>query len=202
MKRLTIYIITLLSVNIVFYNAAFAQSKAKKIAKVPRNKIEQLIHKEYGPKVRVNENDKYYLQGDFNDDGKLDVAIMVYPDEARYELTKYKVKFINTNPNSPSAGLLLDPVEEMGKSCAGIAIVHGGIGGWDKEIIDKYIIYSCYVSFKLIPKGTKLRRGDGSEGRTPKPKGDSFFIYYETSGTGTLYWNGKTYLSFYQDQGD
>ncbi|MBI4854745.1 MAG: hypothetical protein HY819_23355 [Acidobacteria bacterium] len=202
MKNISIYIITILLINIGFNSEIFAQSKVKRNHKIPREKIEQMIHKEYGPKVEIDTNEVYSIQGDFNADGKLDVAVIVHPDEARYELTNYKIKYIDTNPNSSSVGLLLDPVEGMGKSCVGIAIVHGGIGGWDKEILDKYIVYSCYMSFKLIPKGTKLRRGNASEGRTPKPKGDSIFLQHETRGTGILYWNGKTYLSFYQDKGD
>ncbi|KAF0187982.1 MAG: hypothetical protein FD167_6235, partial [bacterium] len=137
-----------------------------------------------------------------NADGKLDIAVMVHPDEAKDQITSYNVKFRDTNPSSPRVGLPLDPAEEMGKSCVGIAIAHGGVGGWDKEVAEKYILYSCYTSFRLVPKGTKIRRGAGSEGHTPRPKGDSIFLEHETHGNGIVYWNGKTYLSFSQDQGD
>jgi hypothetical protein len=146
-----------------------------------------------------------YLLGDFNGDGHSDIAIMVIVEEGRDELQRHKVRYIDVDPYSRSNGSQLDPASSdgMGRNCLGVAVIHGTSEGWNTSSpAAKFIVYECFSAFRLIPKGQRIRRGSGSRGPTPKPKGDAILLDLETGGTALVYWNGRTYRGFGVRGGD
>jgi hypothetical protein len=206
-KRISIYLVILMLLNISVNSVIFAQTKAKKSNTISRDKIEQMIHKEFGSKIEVVKEKEYYLLeyyllGDFNGDGKSDIAVLVKPHKAKDQLTNHNVKYLSVNSFSSKNGSQMDPIKEMEEDHLVVAIAHGGVGGWTTVVTEKYMFYGSFLTFQLVPKGTKIRRGRASEGRTPVPKGDSIFLELETAGTRIVYWNGKTYRGFGQQQGD
>jgi hypothetical protein len=89
------------------------------------------------------------------------------------------------------------------QNCLGIAIIHGTAMGWvAAEPAGKFMVYNCFSSFRLIRKGQRIRRGGGSTGPTPIPKGDSIFLDLESGATALVYWNRKTYRGFGLRMGD
>lgn len=174
--------------------------------KVSVAQIEDFIRREFGDQVKVEtalNDDPSYLFGDFNGDKYPDIVVLVNVEQGREELKKHRVKYINTDPYSRTNGSELDPVSKLGANCLGMAIIHGTEGGWNvSSPAAKYLIYDCFSSFKLFRKGQVIRRGSGSEGLTPKPKGDSIFLDLETGGTALVYWNGQTYRGFGLRGGD
>jgi len=86
-------------------------------------------------------------------------------------------------------------------NCLGIAVSHGlSVGMGVPE--QKFIMYQCFSSVKLVAKGQKIKRGSGSRGRTPVLKGDALALDLETGGTALIYWDGKTYKGFGLARGD
>ncbi|MBI4854744.1 MAG: hypothetical protein HY819_23350 [Acidobacteria bacterium] len=128
---------------------------------------------------------------------------MVIPNKAKGQIADYKVKYVDINGYDLSTnGKQIDPVIDIEGSCLGVAIAHGGVGGWKNRTTEKYMFYRCFSSFKFVSKRKKVRRGTGSYGSTPKPKGDYIFLELETGGTQIVYWDGKTYKGFRQRDGD
>ena len=115
---------------------------------------------------------------------------------------KKGVLYFDIDPFSPNNGKQVDPVSAMGQNCLGVAILHGTENGWDTNNLGKYMFYDCFSSFRIIERGKKIRRGSGSRGTTPLPKGDSIQLDLESGATAIVYWNGKTYKGFAQRQGD
>ncbi|MBC8031576.1 MAG: hypothetical protein H7Z16_15945 [Pyrinomonadaceae bacterium] len=189
-------IILLVAVLIV---PTYAQKRGA-AASVPLEQIEAAVRKGFGSKVRVDahlSNKPFYLLGDFNGDGFSDIAVLVNLEEARADLKSYGVRYIDIDPYSRQNGLQIDPLSHASSYCLGIAIIHGTSAGWAAaNPARKTMVYECFSSFRLIRKGQRIRRGGGSQGRTPVPKGDSILLDLETGGTALIYWNGKTYRGF------
>lgn len=167
----------------------------------PLDKISSTIRDQFGRKLMVwNEGSPYILRGDFNGDGFGDMAVTVVVEQGREELEDYKVKYINITPYEATNGMEREPVSNMGQYCMGIALIHGTAAGWHTPSA-KYIFYECFSGFRMIRKGQKIRRGAGSRGPTPIPRGDSIQLDLETGGTQLIYWDGKTYRGFGQRGG-
>ena len=166
------------------------------------DKISSTIRDQFGPKMKVdNLTAHYYLRGDFNGDGFDDIAVQVSAEEGREDLKSHNVKYIDISPYNGSNGQEKDPVSDMGNYCLGVAVIHGTGAGWDAPSA-KYIFYECFTPFRLIRKGQKIRRGGGSRGPTPAPKGDSIQLDLENGAVLLVYWDGKTYRGFGQRGGD
>ena len=160
----------------------------------------------FGPKVQVLPAmlAHFYLLGDFNGDGKTDLAVIVKPEQAKTDLMQYQVRFINIDPYSATNGHTIDPVAQMNthnNACLGVALIHGSAEGWYTPM-EKYMFYACFSDFRLLRKGQKIRRGRGSVGPTPVTTGDALQLEMETGGTVLIYWDGKTYRGFGQRGGD
>jgi hypothetical protein len=172
----------------------------------PLEQIESAVRSGFGTKVKVESHlggEPFCLPGDFNGDGFSDIAVLVNIEEARSELKSYGVRYINIDPYSRQNGLQIDPLSHDSHNCLGIAIIHGTAAGWKAvDSAGKFMVYECFSSFHLIRKGQRIRRGGGSGGRTPVPKGDSILLDLETGGTALVYWNGKTYRGFEIRSGD
>jgi hypothetical protein len=177
-----------------------AQKRRGTPPNVPLGQIETVVHDGFGSKVKVESHlgsEPFYLLGDFNGDGFSDIAVLVNIEEARAELKNHEVRYINIDPYSRQNGLQIDPLSHDSHNCLGIAIVHGTREGWKAaNPAGRFMVYECFSSFRLIRKGQRIRRGSGSRGRTPVPKGDSILLDLETGGTALVYWNGKTYRGF------
>ena len=178
----------------------YAQMHRGTASNVPPEQIETVVRAGFGSKVKVESHlgsEPFYLPGDFNGDGFSDIAVLVNIEEARAELKSYGVKYINIDPYSRQNGSQIDPLSHDSHNCLGIAIVHGTREGWKAaNPAGKFMVYECFSSFRLVRKGERIRRGGGSRGRTPVPKGDSMLLDLETGGTALVYWNGKTYRGF------
>jgi hypothetical protein len=98
--------------------------------------IPTVIHHAFGPKVQVLPAilAHFYLLGDFNGDGKTDLAVIVKPEQAKTDLRQYHVRFISIDPYSITNGHTIDPVAHMNthnNACLGVALIHGSAKGWD-----------------------------------------------------------------------
>jgi len=170
--------------------------------------ITTVIHHAFGPKVQVLPAllTHFYLLGDFNDDGKTDLAVIVKPEQAKTDLRQYQVRFMSIDSSSATNGQTIDPVAHMNvhhNACLGVALIHGRAERWDTpEPMEKYMFYACFSDFHLLRKGQKIRRGRGSVGPTPVSTGDALQLDMETGGTVLIYWDGKTYRGFGQQGGN
>lgn len=168
--------------------------------------VRSVIRTGFGPKVEVESalsSDPFYLLGDFNGDGFQDIAVLVNIEQARPDLKKHNVKFVDASPWSSTNGRQIDPESQDSHNCLGVAIIHGTVSGWKgADITDKFMFYDCFSAFRLVRKGQRIRRGSGSQGATPRPKGDSIFLDLESGATALVYWNGKTYRGFGIRMGD
>ena len=171
---------------------------------VSLDEIQTAIRNGFGSRVKIESADgRSYLLGDFNGDGFSDIAVLVNIEEAKSDLKHHGVKYVDADPWSRRNGSQIDPLTDNIQNCLGIAIIHGTAAGWAApEPADKFIIYNCFSSFRLIRKGQRLRRGGGSTGATPRPKGDSIFLDLESGATAVVYWNGRTYRGFGLRMGD
>ncbi|HET6979490.1 MAG TPA: hypothetical protein VFI24_24365 [Pyrinomonadaceae bacterium] len=166
---------------LLLFNSVFAQ----------KPQISDLVHRELGSKVSVDD----YLGGDFNGDGFADLAINVSVDDARDELQQHGIRYVDVDPRGKTNGRQ-GPFPEW-HHCAAVVFLHGSSKKWDpNSITQKFLIYECFTPFSFIPHGQRIRRGNGSVGPTPKPKGDSVLLHLESGGTLLVYWNGRTYRGF------
>jgi hypothetical protein len=110
----------------------------------------------------------YYLQGDFDGDGKLDLAVLVRGSE------------------SGKAGIL---VVFQGRSESVLlgAGVELGSGGDDFSWMDVWSVY---------PKGP-LERGAGESG-PPKLRGDALAVEKSEAASAIVYWDGKAFRWYQQ----
>jgi hypothetical protein len=198
--KIMVTVILLLALQTLPSYARQRRGGSGSLSKVPLAQIESVVRNGFGFKVKVESQlgaEPFYLLGDFNGDGFSDIAVLVNIEEARADLKNYGVRYINTDPYSRQNGLQIDPLSHDLQNCLGLAIIHGSSAGWDAPNPQgKYMTYECFSSFRLVRKGERIRRGSGSSGPTPVPKGDSIFLSLETGGTALLYWNGKTYRGF------
>lgn len=168
-------------------------------------RVESAVRTGFGPGVKVVAAQPTYLHGDFNGDGFSDLAVLVNVEEAgaKAGLKSHGVRFLNVDPYSRQNGAPIDPLSHDSHNCLGIAVIHGTAEGWAAAApAGKFMVYECFSSFSLHRKGRRIRRGAGSEGPTPVPKGDSIILDLETGGTALVYWNGKTYRGFGLRGGD
>jgi hypothetical protein len=198
-----------ISLFIVLLPSSVTAQRQTNTAKAPRHvSLEQLqtaIHNGFGGNVKVGSDlvNPFYVLGDFNGDGFSDIAVVVNIEEARGELKSHAVKYVDADPWSRNNGSMIDPLMADGRNCLGIAIIHGTALGWQAAApADKFMLYNCFSSLRLIRKGQRIRRGSGSRGLTPIPKGDSIFLDLESGATALVYWNGKTYRGFGLRGGD
>lgn len=145
----------------------------------------------------------WYRLGDFNGDGLQDLAVLVRVESGREELRAHRVKYLDINPFSKRNGSELDPMKDMGQNCLGLAIFHGASRSWVGELLGTpVLVYECFSGCRVVRKGTRVRRGPASRGRTPVLKGDALQLDLETGGQTLVYWDGRTYRGFGQREGD
>ena len=200
----------LLSISLctaLLLSAARAQkqtSRGKERHDVSLDQIQTTIRNGFGSKVKIESVDgRSYLLGDFNGDGFSDIAVLVNIEEAKGDLKDHGVRYVDADPWSSRNGSQIDPLTDDIQNCLGIAIIHGTAVGWGAaEPAGKFMVYNCFSSFRLIRKGQRIRRGGGSTGPTPIPKGDSIFLDLESGATAIVYWHGKTYRGFGLRMGD
>jgi hypothetical protein len=110
----------------------------------------------------------FYLRGDFNGDGKIDVAVLV----KQRSTGKLGIAVVHG---------ATDKVTILG---AGVAI---GNGGDDFEWIDSWRVYSK----DRVPR----KAGEVS---LPHLHGDAFLVEKSEAASALIYWNGKRYVWFQQ----
>lgn len=171
---------------------------------VPTEDIEAAVRNAFGVKVRVLTRDRpFFLTGDFNGDGKPDIAVLVNIENAREELAAHSVKFIDIDPHSRRNGSQIDPLTTSRHNCVGVAIVHGTAAGWTiTQPGNRYMFYECFSPFRLIRRNQRIPRGNGARGTAPVLKGDAIQLELESGGRAIVYWNGHTYRGFSQRIGD
>jgi len=176
---------------LLLFTSTFAQKP-----KLSITQVRDLVHRELGSKVIVDDlSGREYSQGDFNGDGFADLAVNVIVDDAKDELQRHGVRYVDANAWGKTNGR--QGVTPEWRHCAAAVFLHGSAKKWDpSSITQKFVIYECFSGFRFIPHGQRIRRGNGSVGPTPKPKGDSILLDLESGATALIYWNGRTYRGF------
>jgi hypothetical protein len=123
------------------------------------------LAKDYDVSFRVN---PFYLRGDFNGDGKIDVAVLV----KQRSTGKLGIAIIHS---------AMDKVTILG---AGISI---GNGGDDFEWMDSWQVYP---KDRVIP--------GGGEAIVPRLHGEALLVGKSEAASALIYWNGKRYVWFQQ----
>jgi hypothetical protein len=119
------------------------------------------LAKNYDPSFRMN---PFYLRGDFNGDGKIDVAVLV----KQRSTGKLGIAIVHG---------ATDKVTILG---AGVGI---GNGGDDFEWMDSWQVYS---------KGHAAREAD--ETNVPHLRADALLVGKSEAASALIYWNGKRYV--------
>ena len=119
------------------------------------------VGKKYDLSVHVNPS---YLEGDFNGDGKTDVAVLV----KERSTGKFGVAIVSGTT---------EKVTILG---AGIGI---GNGGDDFEWMDSWQVYSKTRAAHAV-----------SETGVPRFRGDALLVEKSESASALIYWNGKRYV--------
>jgi hypothetical protein len=119
------------------------------------------LAKEYELSFRVN---PFYLRGDFNGDGKADLAVLV----KQHSTEKLGIAIING---------AIDKVTVVG---AGNAI---GNGGDDFEWMDFWQVYS-----------NDRAAQEAGEKSVPHLRGDALLVSRSEAASALIYWNGKRYV--------
>ena len=117
--------------------------------------------KEYDPSFRINPS---YLEGDFNGDGKMDVAVLVK------ERSTGKLGIAIVHGTTGKVTIL----------GAGIGI---GNGGDDFEWMDSWHVYS---------KTRAAHASDKTS--VPRLRGDALLVEKSEAASALIYWNGKRYV--------
>ena len=117
--------------------------------------------KKYQLSFRLNPS---YLEGDFNGDGKVDVAVLVT------ERSTGKVGIVVVHGTTGKVTIL----------GAGIAI---GNGGDDFEWMDSWKVYSKTRTAHL-----------SGETSVPRLRGDALLVEKNEAASALIYWNGKKYV--------
>ena len=123
------------------------------------------LAKDYEVSFHLN---PFYLRGDFNGDGEVDVAVLV---------------------KQRSTGKLGIAIIHGGTSKVAIlgAGAHVGNGGDDFDWMDNWQVY---------PKG-RLARGT-DETSVPRLHGEALLVGKSEAASGLIYWDGKRYVWFQQ----
>ena len=119
------------------------------------------IGKEYDLSFRI---DPSYLEGDFNGDGKMDVAVLV----KERSTGKFGIAIVDSTTGK---------VTILG---AGIGI---GNGGDDFEWMDSWQVYSKTPDAHAA-----------GEASVPRLRGDALLVEKSEAASALIYWNGKRYL--------
>src|SRR6266496_696214 len=160
-----------LPATVVFFLAASASAQtpngATQLYNVPET-IERAISKgplakDYEVSFHVN---PFYLRGDFNGDGEVDVAVLV----KQYSTGKVGIAIIHGRTNK---------VAILG------AGTHVGNGGNDFEWMDYWQVY---------PKG-RVARGT-REPSVPRLHGEALLVGKSEAASGLIHWDGKRYVWF------
>ena len=130
---------------------------------VERAIIHGPLAKKYEVSFRLN---PFYLRGDFNGDGKIDVAVLV----KQRSTGKSGIAIVHGGTSK---------VTILG---AGTAV---GNGGDDFEWMDTWQIYS---------KTSVASGGDGKN--APHLRGDALLVGKSEAASALIYWNGKRYVWF------
>jgi len=166
--------------------------------------VRQVIQDNFGSGFE-NINDQYRV-GDFNGDGKADIALVLSGDEARTQLSQRGVRVINTNPfdATENGKPIIGPLG--GTNCLGLGIVLGyQRSASEIPASDRFYTYDCFSSFDLISKVRKIASPDRRlkwKEMPPSLKGDALLLDEENGGTRLLYWTGDTFRGFPQRIGD
>jgi len=184
-------------------SSTFSQAKRTPRSKTQTVKIDDIvsvIKNGFGSNMQVVTDTKpFYLLGDFNGDGKSDIAVLVNPEVAKPQLKQHGIKYIDVDPSSSTNGHLSDPESATFQYCFGVAIVHGSEQGWTLPQQDgKYLFYECFIPFRLVRRGSKVHRFRGERSAPPVLKGDAIYLYLERDAGSLVYWTGKTYRGYYQ----
>ncbi|MFO1519739.1 MAG: FG-GAP repeat protein [bacterium] len=176
--------------------------------------IEVLIRDQFGPHVEVAGGVKStVLKGDFNGDGKPDIAVLVKPKGKRGELSP-GVRLVQTaeGAKDPAPTAMLNGENSL-------AVIHGSAAGWQTPAPNgKFLIYAFgWIGWPgpqtgnliVLPKSKQKRDKSGYATLSPQnfvslPKviaGDGIVVPTEAGINTFLYWNGKTYR-FWVDPGE
>jgi len=153
----------------VFYVSANELSFAQK-SSIPPSFIETFKHSwAAGRYVFDTPINPFFIQGDFNGDGRLDCAILVKEKSSG----KLGIAIVHTGENQ---------VRIMG---AGRRF---GNGGDDFAWVDAWYAY---------PKGAVRPGADGSP--PPKLRGDALMVIKTEAASSLIYWTGKQYRWYQQE---
>ena len=146
-------------------NPTESQTPDAQLPHIPESVERAIVHgslaKKYELAFRLN---PFYLRGDFNGDGKIDVAVLV----KQRSTGKMGIAIIHG---------VTDKVTILG---AGTAI---GNGGDDFEWMDSWQIYS-----------KERAAHAASERGVPLLRGDALLVSKSEAASALIYWNGKRYV--------
>lgn len=157
----------------------------------------------------------FYLMGDFNADGAQDLLAIIKLKVAQGRLPK-NARIVKPFGFEDNASVNQSSSAEGERVALGLAILHGGKGGWRTgtpsarylllggsplQILTYDNISSNAVKdlMSLVP-ASRVRRRRYSEFRVPQTARGAWILVGTQVGEGLVYWDGKTYR--FQDSPD
>jgi len=130
-------------------------------ATTPLNKVQAIVKTALGSSVSIF--DEHFVEGDFDGDGKSDLAVMVNVDDAKYGVLWRRVRgqihLIDVDPTSKTNGSDLS-FNALGHNCMGLLVVQDSQNFLSANSPSKIptLSYACYSGFKVIKKSSEETR--------------------------------------------
>lgn len=170
--------------------------------KLPTNaEAAELLQALLGARLQVGAGlEPALFTGDFNGDGRQDLAIATDLAPAKARLRKEHVRFVDVEPWSKTNGKEIDPGPQLAMPCPAIVVLNASKNGWGQPQAI-FAFAQCMSKVVVVPRATALpplRK----KGKVPKVKGDTLELSLESGALVRVYWTGKTYSGHGERKGD
>jgi hypothetical protein len=149
----------------------------------PNEKVIAALRSDFGNNLTAKRSrNPFYFTGDFNGDGKQDIAIIV--EAGKTDSLVAGVATLNLRPPDKAK----TAADDSSKNRAAIAIIHGDKDGWSSATpAGKFLLLD------LADEQLQVIEHDPANESLLKAKGDAIFSSSEKDGISIIYWDGQTY---------
>lgn len=161
--------------------------------------VQTIVTAILGPEASVF--DGHYALGDFDGDGKTDLAIMVNVAGAGHEIESRHIRLVDVDPISKNNGTSVD-IGGFSHRCMGLLIVPNYVSSLRNSLTSSLpspvLSYACYSGIVVRER----EHIQSQSGPLPLFHGDGLLLEMETGAMNLVYWDGHTFRGFELEGGD